>query len=62
MLTSEIELINLGIYINICGGRQCGNRYRENLPKLYSKSANLTRGNVVSSTLTAGLVTWSLHR
>ncbi len=29
--------------------------------QLYSKSANLTRGNIVSSKLTVGLVTWSLH-
>ncbi len=29
--------------------------------QLYSKSANLTRGNIVSSVLTVGLVTWSLH-
>ncbi len=30
--------------------------------QLYSKSANLTHGNTVSSTLTAGLVTWSSQK
>jgi hypothetical protein len=29
--------------------------------QLYSKSANLTRGNIVSSTLTVDLVTWLLQ-